>query len=127
MCVRCLEYEQLDVASDSEDDKRIRSAEDRAKARADKSTASDNFGNLHNGFQSNFRSFRRGTGSFGMGVRYSDQQQQQQHQQYYGRVVCYRCGVLGHTSSQCGQVGRTGPMGMVSAGATSIISATNDK
>jgi ribosome-associated translation inhibitor RaiA len=94
------EYDKLDVASDSDDDKRIRKAEDRAKARIEKAKLSTN---SNQSSQFNFRSFRRTPESrFAMAGGSSYQQQ------LPSTVVCFKCGQLGHIASGCTQV-RTGP------------------
>ncbi|XP_045168275.2 uncharacterized protein LOC123531408 [Mercenaria mercenaria] len=79
------EYELLEIASDSEDDKRIRRAEERAKKKAEKNSNMLDLSSRSSSFRNNSRFSRVMEG------RRSD----------VGEVVCYRCGQEGHYANVC--------------------------
>ncbi|XP_053401945.1 uncharacterized protein LOC128557757 [Mercenaria mercenaria] len=87
------EYEQNEVASDSDDDKKIRRAEERAKAKLEKSKKfeSDNSsaGNSNQSFRSYRRELQRNTVAG------------QQKTVGSRDIVCYACGGVGHFATGC--------------------------
>ncbi|XP_045159834.2 uncharacterized protein LOC123525129 [Mercenaria mercenaria] len=90
------EYEQIDVASDSDDDKKIRRAEERAKAKLEKSKKFDTTPDINSRNSSDnnsFRSFRKTTGRPTMAG--------QQGRFIQREVVCFLCGNSGHFASGC--------------------------
>ncbi|WAR11514.1 hypothetical protein MAR_025694, partial [Mya arenaria] len=86
------EYQLYDVASDSDDDKRIRKAEEKALVKMEKSRkqSASFVNNGPAGQPSSFRSFRggRGRGSLAEG-RFVQ----------CGTVICFKCGSEGHFAS----------------------------
>ncbi|XP_052223273.1 uncharacterized protein LOC127839112 [Dreissena polymorpha] len=89
------EYEMIDYASDSDDDRKIRKAEERAVAKADKrKKAMLNSTVNYNAFRNSTSYSQAGRGS-GRGIfmgRRFDQ---------LGEVMCYKCGKVGHFASGC--------------------------
>ncbi|XP_045194590.1 uncharacterized protein LOC123550224 [Mercenaria mercenaria] len=101
------EYELYDMASDSDDDKRIRRAEERAKNKIEKSKKSESPSNINHADQS-FRSFRgKNNGArTPMAGRFVQR----------GEVVCFKCGLGGHFASGCAtDISQSGSMGSTPA------------
>lgn len=85
------EYETLDVADDSDDDRRIRKAEERAKSKLEKAKAklSDD---LDKNVASSYNNFRS---SKFRGTPYMERRFNRQD------VVCFKCGRQGHFANSC--------------------------
>lgn len=97
------EYELLEVASDSDDDKRIRRAEERAKKKADKNAYL-----YDNGLSSSFRSNRLSRVMEGQRFSQVDlegrrfgQGDLEGRRFVQGEVICYKCGQEGHYANFC--------------------------
>lgn len=119
------EYENNEAASDSDDDKKIRRAEERARTKLDKSRKSESPANPDSELQANAQLFRRnpGQGRYPMarhqfGSRF----------QNLAEVVCFVCGKPGHFATGCalrvqnpGSVQR--PMGEIPSVASSTSSS----
>jgi hypothetical protein len=86
------EYELCDVASDSDDDRRIRKAEERALSKLEKSR---NYETAN--FSSANQPFRRNQGPRGSQRGHMAPGRFLQR----GEVVCFKCGALGHFASVC--------------------------
>lgn len=91
------EYENLDVADNSDDDRRIRRAEERAKKKAEIKSASSASFNSDTKFRGSTGMRGRGRGFYG---RAFDRQ-----------VVCFHCGQVGHFSRGCARAGGYGAIG----------------
>ncbi|WAR27762.1 hypothetical protein MAR_013466 [Mya arenaria] len=86
------EYQLYDVASDSDDDKRIRKAEEKALVKMEqyRKQSASFVNNGPAGQPSSFRSFRGGRGSLA-----------EERFVQCGTVICFKCGSEGHFASGC--------------------------
>jgi thioesterase domain-containing protein len=101
-----LEYENLEVADDSDDDKRIRRAEERAKKKAELKKASYSY--TPSGY------FRAAGSQFRSGQAPMDRRFAASRQ-FERDAICFRCVKAGHFANGCA---------LLSAGAGSMATAT---